>query len=78
MAKKRTVVGDQWHARGSDGKTYTVVEWHEEFEVSTIHDDGEVWERSGLRAYRLADGSPVNARDGGFVIVATGVLLARA
>jgi hypothetical protein len=65
-------------ARGSDGKSYTIVEYTEFLDVTTISDATTQWSQ-GMRIMKLENGEHVNPVDGGgFEVASTGVRLSRA
>jgi hypothetical protein len=76
--KKQIRKTGRFVTRGSDGKNYTVVEYTEFIDVTTISDTETQWS-PGMKIMKLENGEHVNPVDGGgFEIVRTGVRLSRA
>lgn len=67
----------QFFAKGQSGESVRVNEYTTEVDVRTLLDDGPKWQAS-MAAYKLDDGSHVNANDDGtFTVVRTGEVLRR-
>ena len=75
MARKKIERTRSFVATGTDGRTYTVIEYTEFIDATSTESTQKEWV-PGLKSYKLRDGDPVNALpDGQFEIARTGVRL---
>jgi hypothetical protein len=70
---------ESFAAQGADGANYKVCGYERQVPDPNLNDGQEHWQSTGVAEYRLDDGTPVDMRaDGSMVIAGSGRELTRA
>lgn len=78
MTRTRTIETDRFEAKGTSGRTYTLIERTEQHETTSLSSTSRKWE-DGMKSYHVLGGGNANrGKDGSFVIVANGESVSRA